>query len=128
MPQAQFTPIAPETDTLIGRTSDEISSRYDNRTPSAATWSAWCHQGLHGIKLPSVVVGGRRLTTVRSFAEWILATTFAVDGEAACETTAVGQAARQRATAYETATARNLSRFTPKKSGRKPARARRTNC
>ena len=120
-----FTPIDLELDELVGRTSEAISLRYDHRTPSPATWSSWCHQGLHGIKLPSVTVGGRRLTTVRSFAEWIAACTIAVDGDDAGETVttaASGRAARQRAAEYEAATARNLERFKPKRAGRKAGR------
>lgn len=120
-----FTPIDPATDELIGRTSAEISLRNDRRTPSPATWSAWCHKGMHGIKLPSVTVGGRRLTTVNAFAWWICSTTTAADGDDAQQhvtTASTRRAAEQRVADYAAAAARNEERFAPKRGRRKVAK------
>lgn len=122
---AAITPIDPVADELIGRTSSQIALRNDSRTPSPATWSAWCHKGLHGIRLPSVTVGGRRLTTLRSFAEWIVATTIAADGDDAGQnvnTASTRRAAEQRAADYAAAAARNEERFAPKRGRRKVAK------
>lgn len=43
--------------------------------PHPTTCNRWVRKGVGGIVLPSLVIGGRRMTTVRAFREWINETT-----------------------------------------------------
>lgn len=47
--------------------------------PSAATWWRWWRRGVHGVKLETLAIGGRRLTSREAVARFITATTLATE-------------------------------------------------
>ena len=49
--------------------------------PALSTWWRWWRRGVRGIRLRTVVVGGRRYTTEIAVEEFIAATTAAANGE-----------------------------------------------
>jgi hypothetical protein len=56
---------------LIGRTHPEFARLFGGKPPSPAAFSHWTRHGVRDVCLPSVMVGGRRLTTVNAIAWWI---------------------------------------------------------
>lgn len=62
---------------LIGRTDPETVRLNGGQPPSRQTWWSWLTAGRAGVVLPSVVVGGRRLTSPRALRDWIHAVTAA---------------------------------------------------
>ncbi len=56
---------------LIGRKNPEVARLFDGKSPSPAAFSAWTKHGVRGVRLPSVLVGGRRLTSPGALAWWI---------------------------------------------------------
>lgn len=96
---ALLVPIDLSTDALHGRKAPEIARLNGGKPPSATAWWSWTRNGIAGIRLPSVVVGGRRMTTLAAFASWIHATTAAVDGAEAAglvRTATIAAAAKRR--------------------------------
>lgn len=92
-------PIDLSTDALLGRSAPEIARLNGGKPPSPTAWWSWIKHGRAGIRLPSVVVGGKRMTTISAFASWIHATTAAVDGAGAAglvRTAAITAAAKRR--------------------------------
>lgn len=78
---------------LVSRRSPEIARLFDGKPPSAAAFSTWAVHGIRGVKLPSLLVGGKRLTSPGAMAWWIEAT----NPESQCSITASqSQAALQR--------------------------------
>jgi hypothetical protein len=53
----------------------------ESSRPSYATWWRWWRKGIKGVRLQTVVIGGRRFTTPRYVEEFIAATTAAAAGE-----------------------------------------------
>lgn len=49
--------------------------------PSCATWWRWHKKGINGVRLKTLVFGGRRYTTPRFVEEWIAQLTAAANGE-----------------------------------------------
>ena len=49
--------------------------------PCQATWWRWWRKGLRGERLQTMVIGGRRYTTVRFLLEWISRVTAAANHE-----------------------------------------------
>src|SRR5271154_5104019 len=49
--------------------------------PSITTLWRWHHRGVRGVKLETVVIGGRRYTSREAIARFIAATTAARDGQ-----------------------------------------------
>ncbi|HWB11540.1 MAG TPA: DUF1580 domain-containing protein [Pirellulales bacterium] len=68
--------------------------------PHLATVWRWCQRGVRGIKLETIVVGGRRFTTVEALERFITRTTAAANREPASVRTP-----RQRQRAIEAAEA-----------------------
>ena len=52
----------------------------ENR-PSYSTWWRWWRKGVKGIRLRTLVIGGRRYTTESAVQEFIAGTTAAASGE-----------------------------------------------
>ena len=48
--------------------------------PSCATWWRWWRKGVRGVRLATLVIGGRRFTTQKAVEEFIAATTAAASG------------------------------------------------
>jgi hypothetical protein len=87
---------------LVSRRSPEIARLFDGKPPSAAAFSNWAVHGIRGVKLPSLLVGGKRLTSPGAMGWWIQAT----NAESQCATTALqSQAAIQRERDVEAAIA-----------------------
>lgn len=92
-------PIDLSTDALLGRTSAEIARLNGGKPPSTTAWWSWMKRGRAGIRLPSVFVGGKRMTTLPAFTSWIHATTAAIDGAEAVglvRTATITAAAKRR--------------------------------
>ncbi|MCY2989940.1 MAG: DUF1580 domain-containing protein [Planctomycetota bacterium] len=70
-----------EEDRLL--TFNEAAKRYlpDRSRPSYSTWWRWWRRGIKGIRLATVVVGGRRYTTASAVQDWIDKVTAAASGE-----------------------------------------------
>lgn len=51
--------------------------------PHLATVWRWCQRGVRGVKLETIVVGGRRFTTTEALERFIARTTAAANGEPA---------------------------------------------
>lgn len=45
--------------------------RVTGRRPSASTWHRWRLRGVRGVQLPTVLVGGRRLTSRAAVIAWL---------------------------------------------------------
>jgi len=73
--------------------------RATGRRTHVTTCHRWRLRGVRGVRLPTVLVGGRRLTSVGAVLRWIEATQ--PDGEAAPATR--GETSRQRQAAIERA-------------------------
>lgn len=87
---------------LVSRKSPEIARLFDGKPPSAAAFSTWAVHGIRGVKLPSLLVGGKRLTSPGAMEWWIVAT----NPESQCSITASqSQAAIQRERDVEAAIA-----------------------
>ncbi len=87
---------------LVSRRSPEITRFFDGKPPSAAAFSTWAVHGIRGVKLPSLLVGGKRLTSPAAMSWWIQAT----NPESQCAaTTSQTQVALQRERDVEAAIA-----------------------
>jgi hypothetical protein len=53
----------------------------DGRRPNFSTWWRWSQVGLHGVRLETVLCGGRRCTTAEAVARFFAAVTAAASGE-----------------------------------------------
>lgn len=62
-PGDQFLPVAKAVETLTG-----------NR-PHPTTVCRWCRRGTSGIPLPSLIISGRRMTTLKALEQWLRAVT-----------------------------------------------------
>jgi hypothetical protein len=51
------------------------------RQPNLSTWHRWRLRGVRGVRLETVVVGGRRYTTAEAVSRFIAATTAAANRE-----------------------------------------------
>ncbi len=80
---------------LIGRTHPEFARLFGGKPPSPAAFSQWTRHGVRDVCLPSVMVGGRRLTTLTAITWWIRETN-AVTASAAISKTKQIEAAGQR--------------------------------
>ncbi|HUE71265.1 MAG TPA: DUF1580 domain-containing protein [Pirellulaceae bacterium] len=69
----------------------EASKLFPHR-PSRCTLWRWMNEGVRGVRLESVVVGGRRLTSKPAIADFVAKTTAAVDRRPISQT----RTARQR--------------------------------
>jgi hypothetical protein len=49
--------------------------------PCDATWWRWWKKGIRGIRLQTLLIGGRRYTTAAAVQEWITKVTAAANGE-----------------------------------------------
>jgi hypothetical protein len=58
------------------------AARYlpENHRPSYATWWRWSRRGVKGIRLRTLVIGGRRYTTPSAVQEFIAEVTAAANG------------------------------------------------
>lgn len=102
---------------LVSRKSPEIARLFDGKAPSAAAFSTWAVHGIRGVKLPSLLVGGKRLTSPGAVEWWIVAT----NPESRCSiATSQTQAAIQRERDVEAAIAmlEGPPAATRKKAGR----------
>jgi hypothetical protein len=72
-------PIDFATETLL--TFSEAAAILPGR-PHVSTFHRWRLRGVHGIKLSTYLVGGRRYTTRRDLEVFVAATTAAAEGEA----------------------------------------------
>lgn len=116
----QLVPIDLSTDALLGRTSTEIARLNGGKPPSPTAWWSWMKHGRAGLRLPSVVVGGKRMTTLSAFTSWIHATTAAIDGAEAAglvRTAASTAAAKRRESEIDEAIERIKSRTSPSGKG-----------
>jgi hypothetical protein len=68
----------------------EASKLFPHR-PSRCTLWRWMTEGVRGIRLASVVAGGRRLTSREAVADFVAKTTAAVDGKPPPQTRTVHQ-------------------------------------
>ena len=71
------TDISPERPITFNEAADLLPKR---ARPSYSTWWRWWKKGVKGIRLSTVVVGGRRYTTARAVQDWITKVTAAADG------------------------------------------------
>jgi Protein of unknown function (DUF1580) len=55
----------------------------DGRRPGFSTWWRWSTKGIHGVKLETLLVGGRRCTSADAVARFFERTTAAASGESA---------------------------------------------
>lgn len=67
-------------DELIDRRHSSVARLNGGKLPSPTAWWSWTTHGREGLRLPTVKVGGRRLTSERALIEWIRAVTLAADG------------------------------------------------
>ncbi len=69
--------IDPQTETLIpfSRVPAEVPGRIHR-----ATAHRWRQRGVRGVKLESILIGGRRYTSLEKLSEFFAATTAAADG------------------------------------------------
>lgn len=67
-------------DDLIHRRHPTVARLNGGKPPSPTAWWSWTTNGREGLRLPTVKVGGRRLTSERALIEWIRAVTIAADG------------------------------------------------
>ena len=54
----------------------------DGKRPAYATWWRWRRVGIRGVKLETILIGGRRFTSAEAVQRFISATTAAADGAA----------------------------------------------
>ena len=67
-----------EADTLIP--VGKISTLLPKRVHTATIWR-WIQRGVRGVKLETVLIGGRRYTSREALQQFIAATTAAADGD-----------------------------------------------
>jgi hypothetical protein len=72
--------------------------------PSFQSLHRWATKGRRGVRLESVLIGGRRYTTREAFFRFVERLTAIADGEAATELT-ISRSSRQRRADHDRATA-----------------------
>ena len=53
----------------------------DDRRPGFSTWWRWSTRGIRGVKLETILIGGRRCTTAEAVARFFEHTTAAASGQ-----------------------------------------------
>jgi len=52
-----------------------VAEKLTGQRPHPTTVCRWCGKGASGVALPSLIVGGKRMTSVDAFKQWLQAVT-----------------------------------------------------
>ena len=70
--------INPETETLVSLT--DVAKSLPGRPNITTIWRAWQNRGIRGVRLETILIGGRHMTSREAMARFFAATTAAADG------------------------------------------------